>query len=193
MLAFVPFPLSDLHYLLGGGECIFACLYYPCIFLSMSSYNPPTHTKSQQLSSLSRSLFAVKSCLSVKVRFLMRSGVSPTQNFPTYPQIFCRLSLRIAIAFRADVDQGGSEGWPKNLRPCLSSPFSLDNNNVSPRTPQSVVGSVHRISMELRARFVGIRLSIHLSIIRGLHHCATRSVGHARKSISPFFTSIVKR
>ena len=33
MLVFAPFPLSELHYLLGGSECIFACLYYFCIFL----------------------------------------------------------------------------------------------------------------------------------------------------------------
>jgi len=66
-------------------------------------------------------------------------------------------------------------------------------HNVSLRNPQSVVGSVHRISMGLRARFLGRRLSIHLPIIRSLHYCATRPVGHACKSPTPFFTSIVKR
>jgi len=39
--------------------------------------------------------------------------------------------------------------------------------------------------MGLRTWFLGTRLSIHLPIFRGLHHCATHPVGHVCKSITP--------
>ena len=82
-----------------------------------------------------------------------------------------------------DVDRGGS-GVTEETQPRLSLHSSLNHDDVSPRTPKSVTGSVYRISVGLRAWFLGGSLSVHLPIVRSFYHYTARPVGHARKSIS---------
>jgi len=100
---------------------------------------------------------------------------------------------RISPQQNHNIGQSGS-GRPKNLRSqtWFSSNSSLDHNDVSLPTPLSAVGLVYRVPMGLRTWFLGTRLSFHLPIFRGLHHCATHPVGHVCKSISPLSTPIGK-
>lgn len=121
---------------------------------------------------------------------LMSSYNSP-QNLSIFPRLTeAEVDREQLCSELTSISPWLSLGWPKNLRPCSFLHSPPDHNNVSLRTPLPVVGSLHRTSMGLRARFLGRRLSIHLPIIRSLHHCATCPVGHACKSATPFFTSI---